>query len=145
MPSHQKGEHRLLSRSCQWFLLATKGKPLIPKPGLYEPRLEKAVVKLRSNASHLLGTFRSRTRIQRNNHCTFCHQPNGDLRHLLRDCVSFSDHRPEKFPMDFLNHPEGYEFAKHIVAAAENLGFYDPIKCTTTSPPQKDSIVTNIL
>ena len=46
--------------------------------------------------------------------------------------------------MDFLNHPEGYEFAKHIVAAAENLGFYDPKKCTTTSPPQNDSIITNI-
>ena len=143
LPSHQKGEPGQLSRSCQWFLLATKGKPLIPKPGLYEPRLEKAVVKLRCNASHLLGTFRRRTKIQPNNHCVFCHQPNGDLKHLLRDCVSFSDHRPEKVPMDLLNHPEGYEFAKHIVAAAENLGLYDPKKSTTSTPPQSDNIITN--
>ena len=143
LPSHQKGEQGQLSRSCQVFLLATKGKPLIPKPGLYEPRLEKAVVKLRSNASHLLGTFRRRTRLQPNNHCVFCHQPNGDLKHLLRDCVSFSDHRPEKAPMDFLNHPGGHEFAKHIVAAAENLGFCNP-KSTTPTPPQSDSINTNI-
>ena len=98
LPSHQKGEQGQLSRSCQFFLLATKGKPLIPKPGLYDPRLEKAVVRLRSNASHLLGTFRRRTRLQPNNHCVFCHQPNGDLKHLLRDCVSFSDHRPDKVP-----------------------------------------------
>ena len=132
LPSHHKDEpgHNL-SRSCQWFLLSTKGKPLIPTPGLYDPRLEKAVVKLRCNASHLLGSFLRRRHLQPHNRCVFCHQPNGDLKHLLRDCVSFSEHRPEKVPMDFLNHPEGYEFAKHIVAAAEKLGLYNPNRTAT--------------
>ena len=134
LPSHHKDEpgHNL-SRSCQWYLLSTKGKPLIPTPGLYDPSLEKAVVKLRCNASHLLGSFLRRRHLQPHNRCVFCHQPNGDLKHLLRDCVSFSEHRPEKVPMDFLNHPEGYEFAKHIVAAADKLGLYNPKKPATTT------------
>merc|ERR1711951_216872 len=132
LPSKHRNEEGL-SRSCTWFLRATKGKPLIPTPGLYDSRLEKEVAKLRSNASHLLGTFRLRRNIQSNNHCVFCHQPDGHLGHLLRDCVTFSDHRPEKVPLDILNKPEGYEFAKHIVAAAEKLGLYTPYK---PAPPQ---------
>ena len=131
LPSKHNNEAGF-SRSCMRFLKTTKGKPLIPTPGLFEPRVEKEVAKLRTNASHLLGTFRLRRKIQTNNNCVFCHQPDGHLGHLLRDCVTFSDHRPPKVPTDILNQPEGYEFVKHIVAAAEKLGLYSP----NSTPPQ---------
>lgn len=87
---------------------------------------------IRTGCSHLLGTFRFKTKIQDGKHCVFCNDEVGNLFHLWMLCPKINDHRLPALKISDLNNETGFEYVKNIVVYAEKQGLYDVNPLTVT-------------